>query len=241
MDEGWRMKVSVYDQPGTRRKSLDRSVDDLRSQLGDHIRVTSRRTSIFLYADTATAAREAGRVAQQVLAQGNVAADFQLEHWDPLEEEWRDAAAELNLFHPQASGSEYVGSHEEDEKGSPSDAATAPTSAAEPADDEDEERALHEELQEQERQRSVATGLAAWQVRVDLSSHRRVVDLAERLTSEGWPVVRRRKFLVAGANCEDDADGLAQEIQGYAGTDAAVRVEKTIFNWGPSPDATPGF
>ena len=208
MDEGWRVKVSVYDQPG--RKSLGRSVDDLRSQLGDHIRVNSRKTSIFLYAATATAATEAERVAQQVLARGNVAADSQLEHWDPLEEEWRDTATE-------------------------------PTDAAESAEDEDEERAVHEELQERERQRSVATGVAAWQVRVDLSSRRRVVDLAERLASEGWPVVRRRRFLVAGANCQDDADGLAQEIQGYIGADAAIRVEKTIFNWGPTPDASPGF
>ena len=217
MDEGWRVKVSVYDQPGTRRKSLSRSVDDLRSQLGDHIRVNSRKTSIFLYAVTATAARGAERAAQQVLAQGNVAADFQLERWDPIEEEWRDTAAE------------------------PSDAITEPADGAEPADDEDEERAVHEELQERERQRSVASGLAAWQVRVDLSSHRHVVDLAERLTSEGWPVVRRQRFLVAGANCQEDADGLALEIQGYVGADADIRVEKTIFNWGPTPDASPGF
>ena len=217
MDEGWRVKVSVHDQPGTRRKSLSRSADDLRSQLGGHIRVNFSKTSIFLYAATATAAREAERVAQQVLAQGNVTANFQLEDWDPLEEEWRDTATE------------------------PPDAATEPAGTAEPADDEDEERAVHELLQEQERQRSVATGLAAWQVRVDLSSHRRVVDLAERLTSEGWPVVRRRKFLVAGANCRDDADGLALEIQGYVGADAAIQVQKSIFNWGPSPDGYPGF
>jgi hypothetical protein len=217
MDEGWRVNVSVYDQPGTRRKSMSRSVDDLRSQLGDHIRVNSGKTSIFLYAATAAAAREADRVAQQVLAQANVPASSQLEHWDPVDEEWRDAAAE------------------------PPDAATEPIGAAEPADDEDAERTVHELLQEQERQRSVATGLAAWQVRVDLSSHRRVVDLAERLTSQGWPVVRRRRFLVAGANCQDDADGLAQEIQGYVGADAAIRVEKAIFNWGPSPDSPPGI
>ena len=214
MDEGWRVKVSVHDQSGTRQKSLSHSVDDLRSQLGDHIRVTSSKTSIFLYA---AAAGQAERVAQSVLAQGTVTPDFQLEHWDPLQEEWRDTAAE------------------------PLDAATEPTDATEPADYEDEERAVHEELQERERQRSIATGVAAWQVRVDLSSHRRVVDLAERLTSEGWPVVRRRRFLIAGANCQDDADGLAQEIQGYIGAGAAIRVEQSIFNWGPSPDVTPGF
>ena len=215
MDEGWRVNITVYDQPGTRRQSLSRSADDLSGQLGDHVRVTSGKTSIFLYAATAGAAREAEHVAQQVLAQGNVTANSQLERWDPVEEEWQDAAAE------------------------PSDA-TEPADTAELESDEDTQRAVHEELQERERQRSVATGVAAWQVRVDLSSHRAVIDLAERLTSEGWPVVRRRRYLVAGANCEDDADGLAQEIQGYAGADAVIRVEQSVFAW-VTADVSPPF
>jgi hypothetical protein len=81
--------------------------------------------------------------------------------------------------------------------------------------------------------------VAAWQVRVDLSSHHEVNALADRLTSGGWPVVRRRRYLVAGADCEDDADRLAQEIQGYAGSGAAVRVRKTVL-WMPgSADLAP--
>jgi hypothetical protein len=45
--------------------------------------------------------------------------------------------------------------------------------------------------------------------------------------------VRRRKYLVAGADCEDDADRLAREIHGCVGAGAAIRVEKTLFNWMP--------
>ncbi len=216
MDEAWLVEIAVDDQSGARRKSYREAVDDLRGQLGDHVRVTSSGSQIFLYATTASAAREAERVAQQVLVRHNVTAEFQLERWDPVDEEWRDAEA------------------------GPPDAAAEPAgAAAEPAGGEDEERAVHEELQERERQRSAATGLAAWQVRVDLSSHHDVIALADRLTSGGWPVVRRRKYLVAGADCEDDADRLAREIQGYVAADAAVRVEKTVF-WMPgSIDATP--
>lgn len=99
----------------------------------------------------------------------------------------------------------------------------------------------HEYQQQQERERSKERGLAEWQVRVDLPSHHDVRALAERLTQEGWPVVRRRKYLVAGANCEDDANSLAQEVQGYIGADAVVRVERSVFGWTPlSSLFTPG-
>jgi hypothetical protein len=98
---------------------------------------------------------------------------------------------------------------------------------AEPPDGDAAQRAAHENHQEQERERSAATGLAAWQVRVELASRQDVTALAERLASEGWPVVRRRKYLVAGANCEDDANGLAQRIQGYGHPGATIRVERS--------------
>jgi hypothetical protein len=65
------------------------------------------------------------------------------------------------------------------------------------------------------------------QVRVELASHQDVVTLAERLASEGWPVVRRRRYLVAGANCGEDANGLAQAIRGYGYADEAIRVQRT--------------
>jgi hypothetical protein len=106
------------------------------------------------------------------------------------------------------------------------DAAAGPPGDAAP-----DPRAVHEHRQEQERQRSMATGIPAWQVRIEVPSHRDVTTLAKRLTSEGWPVARRRKYLVAGANCEDDANRLAQEIQDSSGTDALVSVQATLGLW----------
>jgi hypothetical protein len=98
---------------------------------------------------------------------------------------------------------------------------------ADPPDDRAAQQAAHEHHQEQERERSAATGLAAWQVRVELASRQDVTALAERLASEGWPVIRRRKYLVAGANCEDDANGLAQQIQGYGYPGTTIRVQRS--------------
>ncbi|HYB86909.1 MAG TPA: hypothetical protein VEC76_08675 [Streptosporangiaceae bacterium] len=97
----------------------------------------------------------------------------------------------------------------------------------EPPDEAAAQRAAHEHQQEQERERSAATGRAAWQVRVELGSRQDVTALAERLASEGWPVVRRRRYLVAGANCEDDADSLAQQIEGYGHPGAVIHVQRS--------------
>jgi hypothetical protein len=95
-------------------------------------------------------------------------------------------------------------------------------------------REYHADQQRQQRQRSVADRLAGWQVRVDLPTHDDIRALADRLTSEGWPVVRRRKFLVAGADCEDDANGLAQEIQGYISPAATISVQPRPSGVDPS-------
>ena len=43
-------------------------------------------------------------------------------------------------------------------------------------------------------------------------SHRQAVELAERLEAEGRPVIRRWKYLLIGANNEDDASALAEAI-----------------------------
>jgi hypothetical protein len=97
----------------------------------------------------------------------------------------------------------------------------------EPPDDAATQRAAHEYHQEQQRERSAAAGRAMWQVRVELPSREEVTALAERLASAGWPVVRRRKYLVVGTDCEDDANGLAQEIQGYGHPGAVINVQRS--------------
>jgi hypothetical protein len=83
--------------------------------------------------------------------------------------------------------------------------------------------------QEEERAQSAATGLAAWTVRVELTSHDDLVLLARRLKAEGCPVIRRRKYLLASANCEDDARRLAAQIKGCTSADAVVSVRRTIY------------
>jgi hypothetical protein len=85
--------------------------------------------------------------------------------------------------------------------------------------------------QDEDRSNSAATGFAAWNVRVELHSRHDLVVLAERLRSGGWPVVRRRRYLLAGANCEADLGCLVPQIQAAtsAGTNISVR------RWTPPP------
>jgi hypothetical protein len=89
----------------------------------------------------------------------------------------------------------------------------------------DEIAAEHERLQEREAAESQVSGAAQWEVRVELPSHEATVTLAERLESEGIPVVRRHTFLLAGAANEDDADALAERIRTEASEGATVDVE----------------
>jgi hypothetical protein len=108
--------------------------------------------------------------------------------------------------------------------------------AAEPSADAAAERqAVHEYRQEQERERSVRTGFPAWQMRVELPSHRDVVALAGHLATQGWRVRPRRKYLIAWANCEDDAKGLARALSGdgRADADTAFRVRRVSYSYIP--------
>ena len=96
-----------------------------------------------------------------------------------------------------------------------------------------ERQAVHEYRQEQEREVSVTTGFPAWQVRVELPSHRDVVALAGHLAAQGWRVRPRRRSLIVWADCEDDAKGLARELSGdgCAGVDTAFRVGRVSFSY----------
>ena len=59
---------------------------------------------------------------------------------------------------------------------------------------------------------ALAAGQPGWEVHVQLRWHRQAVELAERLQAEGHPVIRRWRYLVLGANNEDDASALAGAI-----------------------------
>jgi extradiol dioxygenase family protein len=71
---------------------------------------------------------------------------------------------------------------------------------------------------------STALGLAEWNVRIELPSHRDAVELGERLEAEGYVLARRWTYLSVGAANEDDANALAQRISSEA-PQATVGVE----------------
>lgn len=89
-----------------------------------------------------------------------------------------------------------------------------------------EARISHDHKQRQDRRRSAETGVAQWQVWVELRTHRDTVVLAKWLSADGKSIVRRWKSLVAAAPCEDDAHHLAATIQRYSAADATVHVKR---------------
>ena len=87
--------------------------------------------------------------------------------------------------------------------------------------------AEQERLEAAEEARSEDSGLADWEVRVELASHREAVALADRLEAEGQRPVRRWKYLIVGANTEADARALAAAISEEAAV-ARVAVEPAL-------------
>lgn len=93
-DEDWRVTVTLHDQAHAQRavESVreQEEADDARGRLGYRVAVSADGLSVFLYAGTEDAARGAGRVVRDVLAQQQLSADFALGRWHPLKEEWQD-------------------------------------------------------------------------------------------------------------------------------------------------------
>jgi hypothetical protein len=98
-----------------------------------------------------------------------------------------------------------------------------------------ERQAEHQRLEDSETAESLATGAAQWQVRIELGSHRQAVALARTLEGEGRAVVRRWKFLIAGANNEDEARELAGQIRREAPPGATVIAEQAGVGWSFMP------
>jgi hypothetical protein len=88
-----------------------------------------------------------------------------------------------------------------------------------------EREAERQRLQQAEAEESQELGLAEWEVRVELDSHRQTTELADQLTAEGMEPVRRWTYLVVGANNEDEARVLADRLRGEAPAGAGVTVE----------------
>lgn len=165
---------------------------DVRRRLGERVAVSADGPSVFLYAGTEDAAREADRVVREILARRQLTATFKLDRWHPIEQEWEDAGAPL----PQ----------------------TAEQREAE------EERRVADETEESEE-----TGQTGYEVLIEVSSRREAIELATRLQSEGHPVIRRWRYVVLGADNEDEARDLAQAVQKEVPVTASVRSAPVPF------------
>jgi len=102
-----------------------------------------------------------------------------------------------------------------------------------PEDDDDVQRE-RERLDEEETADSQESGFASWEVRIEFSSHRDASAFADRAETEGQPIVRRWKYVILGANDEDDARALAEQLQNELPDDATIHVEPgtgTAWEW----------
>jgi hypothetical protein len=195
-DDDWRVTVTFDDEAHVRhavQSMRDHKVErDVHHRLGDRVAVSADGASVFLYAGTEDAAREADRVVREILAKRQLTAAFKLDRWHPIEQEWEDAGAPL----PQ-------------------------TAAQREAED---ERRVADETEE-----TAETGQSGYEVLIEVPSRHEAVELGERLQSEGHPVIRRWRYLVLGANNEDEANDLAKSVQQEVPATASVRATPVPF------------
>jgi hypothetical protein len=197
-DNDWRVSVQLHagGQAGQAAEHLSthKVEDEVHKRLGGRVVVgTGGGDELFLYTHTADAAAIAQQSVSQVLASHGMRADYSVERWHPVAEEWE-----------------------------PADVALPDTAA--------EVEAERKQLDAEETSESLAGGVALFEVRVQLGSHRESVALAARLQDEGYSVVRRWRFLVVGANNADQAAEFAATIRQEAPADAVISTEEV----GPS-------
>jgi hypothetical protein len=89
----------------------------------------------------------------------------------------------------------------------------------------DARRTERERLDQQDEQDSERTGIAQWEVRIEVPTQRDAERLADALERDGLSVVRRSTYLLIGANDRDEADDLAQRLQAESPEGAYVHVE----------------
>ena len=61
---------------------------------------------------------------------------------------------------------------------------------------------------------TIRAGYAPWEVRIPCRSHDAANELADRLGEEGYGVVRRWSFVIAGTNTREEAQELARRLHG---------------------------
>jgi hypothetical protein len=91
-------------------------------------------------------------------------------------------------------------------------------------DDAVDRRREHRRREAHETAESEATGIAEWEVRIEFPSHHAAAEFAEREEAAKQPIVRRWKYVLIGADDEDDARRLAKRLE-LEQPDAIVHVE----------------
>ena len=91
-----------------------------------------------------------------------------------------------------------------------------------------ERDAEHAALIAREREESRRQGFPDFEVRVTCASDEDCEEFAARLRDEGYPVVRRSRFLLVGAQDQDSANRLAARLQDEAPRGASIIAEGTL-------------
>lgn len=99
MSDEWRVEVRLAEEQhgsGLAERLRSRELDDeARSRLGDRVIVTRNGPEVFLYSAGEGEAREAERVVNDLLADGELSAEVAVTRWHPVEEAWKDASIPL--------------------------------------------------------------------------------------------------------------------------------------------------
>lgn len=95
----WRVEVNLDDPEhgyklGERLNALDLDAEAA-NRLGDRVIVSRDGSRMFLYTGSEQQAREAEKVARQLVADDELSAAVTLTRWHPVEEAWKDAALPL--------------------------------------------------------------------------------------------------------------------------------------------------
>ena len=91
-----------------------------------------------------------------------------------------------------------------------------------------EQLAEHRELLAQEQEDSDVRGYPEYEVKIECPSHRDTVKLDKHLHDEGFPTVRRWKYLLVGAADEDSANSLAERLRAEAPQGCTVTAEASL-------------
>ena len=190
----WRLTVRLRDddQAGHAVRHLSaHPVDaEVQRRLGGRVVVgTDGGTGLFVYTRSQDAAAVARDSVGALLASHGMQAEYGLDRWHPVAEDWEPADVAL------------------------------PATAA-------EAEAERRRLDAEETSESLASGVALFEVRVQLPVHKDAVALADRLRAAGYEVVRRWRFLVVGADNADQAEEFAAAIRQQAPAGAVVTTEE---------------